>query len=179
MNYYIADTHFGHENVIRFDNRPFMNVGEMDKEMIKYWNACVSEKDDIYVIGDFAYRNKHDFIWYLKQLKGHKHLIVGNHDGKLLEDKAAIAYFETVSHYLEIVDDNRRIILSHYPLAEWNGYHRESFHIYGHIHNKTDGAFQYMKKMERAINAAVCINNYVPCTLSELIANNQIFKMLS
>ena len=178
MNYYISDIHFGHENVIQFDNRPFNNVEEMDRELIKYWNERVSEQDDVYIIGDFAYRNKKPFEWYLKQLKGRKHLIIGNHDGKLVSSKEALVYFETVSHYLEISDNIKRIILSHYPLAEWNGFYRESYHIYGHIHNQKEGAYNYMKKMERAMNAAVCINNYVPCTLNELLQNNQVFKRM-
>ena len=39
--FFTADTHFGHENVIRFDNRPFASVEEMDAEMIRQWNNKV------------------------------------------------------------------------------------------------------------------------------------------
>lgn len=51
-------------------------------------------------------------------------------------------------------------ILCHFPIAEWSGMTHGSWHIYGHIHNNTGGAFQYMKKFDRAVNAAACINNY-------------------
>lgn len=32
MNYYISDLHIGHENILRFDNRPFADVNEMNKQ---------------------------------------------------------------------------------------------------------------------------------------------------
>ena len=54
--FYIADTHFGHENSIRFCNRPFADVNEMNLTLIKNWNAKVTPDDDVYVLGDFAYR---------------------------------------------------------------------------------------------------------------------------
>ena len=34
MNRYISDLHFGHNNVIRFDRRPFENADDMDTKMI-------------------------------------------------------------------------------------------------------------------------------------------------
>ena len=40
--YFTSDNHFGHEGVIRFDNRPFASVEEMDAEMIRRWNAKVT-----------------------------------------------------------------------------------------------------------------------------------------
>ena len=39
--FFIADLHFGHKDVIAFDNRPFRNVEEMEEEMIRHWNAKV------------------------------------------------------------------------------------------------------------------------------------------
>ena len=85
-----------HENVIRFDHRPFDSVEEMDKALIALWNRKVNSEDLVYVVGDFAYRNEKPFDWYLRQLKGKKYLIVGNHDGKLWKDSIAMSYFEGV-----------------------------------------------------------------------------------
>ena len=68
MNLYISDTHFGHKNVIKYDNRPFADVDEMDHCLIKLWNARVQSDDDVYIIGDFGCRNEKPAEWYLKQL---------------------------------------------------------------------------------------------------------------
>ena len=176
MNLYISDLHFGHRSVIDFEPRPFLDVEEMDNALIYLWNSRVTKNDQVYILGDFAFRNEKPFSWYLKRLAGQKHLIVGNHDKKLLKDAEAMSYFVSVDHYREITDDKKRIILSHYPIAEWNNFHREAVHIYGHIHNRTDGAFQYMKQLDRALNAGAVINNYTPSSLNELIRNNQIFR---
>ena len=47
MNFYIADTHFGHKNIIRLDNRPFLDMIEMEGEMVRRWNNVVGKKDDV------------------------------------------------------------------------------------------------------------------------------------
>lgn len=176
MKYYISDLHFGHEAVIGFDGRPFANVEIMDRLMIQAWNDRIDKNSQVYILGDFAFHNEKPYSWYLKQLKGQKHLIVGNHCRKMLKDDEAMSYFVSVDRYLEITDDQKRIILSHFPIAEWNGFHRNSWHIFGHIHGRTDTTYHYMKQFDRALNAAACINNYVPVTFNELIENNRIFK---
>ena len=56
MTYYIADTHFGHENIIEMCNRPFSNIDEMNSVMINRWNKKVKGNDTIYVIGDMFFR---------------------------------------------------------------------------------------------------------------------------
>lgn len=58
--YFTSDLHFGHENVIRFDDRPFASVEEMDAELIRRWNAKVDRGDLVYVLGDMIWKTKND-----------------------------------------------------------------------------------------------------------------------
>ena len=52
------------------------DVEEMDQYIIVRWNERVSEDDTVYILGDICHRNSRDSSWYLKQLKGHKILIL-------------------------------------------------------------------------------------------------------
>ena len=79
----IADTHFGHANIIRYCNRPFADVEEMDRTLRDCWNTAVGPGDDVIVLGDFACRLAPDRLRRLfDSLSGRKHLIVGNHDDR-------------------------------------------------------------------------------------------------
>jgi calcineurin-like phosphoesterase family protein len=176
MNLYISDTHFGHKNVISLDGRPFASVQEMDCAIIERWNEKVQDMDDVYILGDFCYMSKKSEQWYLRQLKGKKHLIIGNHDRGLLRNKEAMTFFESVEKMQYVIDGDNRIILCHYPICEWNGFHNGVWHIYGHIHCKRDDTYLFMSKRERALNAGCMINNYVPVTLNELMENNKVFN---
>lgn len=176
MKYYISDTHFGHASVLKFDGRPFETIEEHDRTLIEYWNARVTNKDDIYILGDFAYRNEKPEEWYLERLKGRKHLIIGNHDKRLLENATAMKYFETVEKLLHVSDGGHEISLCHYPLAEWFGYYKGHHHIYGHIHGRGNETAAFMKTRERALNAGCMINGYMPVTLEELRVNNQRWR---
>lgn len=98
MNYYISDLHLGHANVIRFDNRPFENIDEMETEIIRRWNERVTPQDTVYIIGDFSWRTSNSWIPVLKQLKGRKVLIRGNHDPKRIDGKLA-KMFDDVKDY--------------------------------------------------------------------------------
>lgn len=168
MNYYIADTHFGHSGALNFDNRPFASVEESDRTLMEYWNARVTNHDHIYILGDFAYRNEKPEEWYLSRLKGKKHLIIGNHDKKLLANETAMKFFESVDKMLHVTDEGNQICLCHYPIAEWFGYHKGHYHIYGHIHNNDDAVAQFMRSRERAFNAGCMLHNYMPVTFVEL-----------
>lgn len=176
MNLYISDLHFGHENVIKFDHRPFGDVDAMDRCMIEFWNSRVSKEDDVYIVGDFCYRTSKEPEWYLKQLKGNKHLVVGNHDSALIKSDKAMSYFESVDKMMHVSDSGKQLCLCHFPIAEWNKYRQGSYLIYGHIHANKGETYDFMKTRKRALNAAACINNYTPVSLNELIQNNRIFK---
>lgn len=74
-----SDLHFGHANVIKYCNRPFLDVNEMNEILIKNWNEVVSLEDTIYVLGDFAMAARY-VEQVLPRLNGKKILILGNHD---------------------------------------------------------------------------------------------------
>lgn len=171
MNYYIADPHFGHANVIRFSERPFADVDEMNRCLIENWNARVGDDDDVFIVGDFAYRNAESPKKLLETLRGRKHLVIGNHDKKWMKAIEPSDYFVEVDHALFTVDDKRRRIwMCHYPCMTWPKY---TYHVYGHIHNnKPEEFWPLLRTYDMALNAGVEINGYMPVTLEELIVNN-------
>lgn len=175
---YISDLHFGHENVIPFDNRPWATAEEMDRAMIEIWNETVLPEDDIWILGDFCFRSSHPAEWYLKQLKGKKHLIAGNHDRALLRDNKALAYFESIDKSTEIQDGGKRLILCHYPILEWNGYFRGSYHLFGHIHNRRGKTYEAVCQEARMLNCAAALTGYRPVTFEELKTVNQHYKKM-
>lgn len=166
---YTSDLHFGHKNVIHFDHRPFLDVDEMDRFLIQMWNHRVSKADHVYIVGDLCYRNTQPEEWYLRQLQGHKHLIVGNHDNNLLNNEAALSYLESVDQMLYFNDNGRYVHICHYPMADWNHMHSGSYHVFGHIHSIKSDVSEYMAKQERALNAGCMINGYAPASLNEMI----------
>ena len=69
MIYYIADMHFGHTNVLRFDNRPFSDTAQMDDTLIQNWNERVATDDTVYVLGDAFWKNEENSIRIIQQLR--------------------------------------------------------------------------------------------------------------
>lgn len=173
MNYYIADMHLGHGNIIPFDGRPFRSVNEMDRVLIDNWNRKVDEDDDVYILGDFSYRSETEPDWYLEQLKGKKHLIQGNHDGQLVNSASARQYLVSVDKMLHIKDGREHIVLCHFPIAEWNGFLHGSWHIFGHIHGNVSKTSKFMKERRKALNAGCMLNGYEPVTFDELVRINR------
>lgn len=167
--FYIADTHFGHDNIRKLSNRPFATVEEMDRTIINNWNNKVKNGDDVYILGDFTYKGE-SYKRYLKQLNGHKHLIIGNHDTKTVKESRGTFDFIEVEHLLEVNDDGTQIVLCHYPLVEWNGYYRNVLHFYGHVHNNYHNeTARYARDMKNAYNVGVDVIGFTPRTLDEII----------
>ncbi len=176
MIYYTADLHLGHANAIRFDKRPFSAWQEMDDALIENWNSRVKDTDLVYIGGDLIYKSEKPAEWYLEQLKGRKFLLVGNHDQAILGSEKARSYFEAIDKMRHIIDGKNQICMCHFPLAEWNGYYRGHYHIYGHIHGDRGRTYEIMSREPRALNAGCMINGYRPVTFEELVENNRVFQ---
>lgn len=126
----ISDTHFGHENIIKYCNRPFRSVEEMDAAMIKNWNETVSNNDTALHLGDVGLGKREKIADIISKLNGKKILIMGNHDN-WSEEFYRKAGFHTVSRFPIVYDDY--FLLSHAPLmlSETTPY----YNYYGHVHN--------------------------------------------
>jgi calcineurin-like phosphoesterase family protein len=74
-----SDSHFGHFNVIKYCNRPFTTVEEMNEALIANWNAVVGQEDIVFHLGDFSFHERY-VEEFLSRLNGYKFLILGNHD---------------------------------------------------------------------------------------------------
>ena len=175
--FFTSDLHFGHKNVIKFDNRPFLNVDDMDEVLISNWNRKVQKDDMVYVLGDISWYNDQKTCEIFERLNGRKILIRGNHDrvhGKIKN------YFEDVTDYKEItLPGNRHIVLCHYPIIFFNRHHYGSYMFYGHVHNSQEWQMtdKYRRELEglgidcNMYNVGVMVNNYEPVTFDEVIKN--------
>lgn len=78
--FFISDTHFCSENIIKYCNRPFANAHEMNEKLIEYWNQVVRAEDTVYHLGDFVMHESENIPPILERLNGHIILVRGNHD---------------------------------------------------------------------------------------------------
>lgn len=139
--YLTSDTHFGHANVIKYCNRPFSSVEEMDETLIDNWNKTVKPNDAVWHLGDFAfYRDPEKIINILRRLNGNKFLIFGNHD-KIMRDGQINKHFSGSYSYHELnVPDpdcgkhGQKIVLCHTAFRVWNKQHYGAWNCFGHSH---------------------------------------------
>ena len=137
MIFLTGDLHLGHKNIISYTHRPFSTVKEMDTTIISNWNAIVKEEDVVIVLGDFCFG---DPVPYLKQLKGLKIFIRGNHDRHL----------ECV-HWLILED----ILLVHRPCRP---FWFDGWVVHAHVHNHRP----FIDEHRKLINCAVEQTGYRP-----------------
>lgn len=189
MNYYIADTHFGHSNILHFDQRPFADVYQMEEAMVMLWNATVRKNDTVYILGDFCWGKVDEWLQIARRLKGNKVLIEGNHD--LSSYPAELKnQFADITPYKEIVDNgkdnsSRKVLLSHYPMPFYKHSNNQKYYMLcGHVHNtaenehlekiikelrkETGGFFQPCAQIYN-VGCMMPWMQYTPRTLDEII----------
>ena len=131
--FYIADWHYGHKNIISFDNRPFATVDEMNAALVERWNKAVKKGDIVYVIGDMFWCSLQEALPVLNSLNGQKFLIKGNHDR--CNDGRFVKSFSKVTEYLEVEDNGMKVVLCHYPIPCFKNHFYGWYHLYGHVHS--------------------------------------------
>lgn len=164
MIFFTSDTHFHHTNVLKYSNRPFGNVEEMNEEMIRRWNVIVGPKDEVYHLGDFGFSNKKMCQSVLARLNGIKYLVRGNHDHKDIRKLTEWAWVKDY-HELKIStpEEIQIIVLCHYPIESWNGRHHGSWHLHGHCHGSLESPVWHKR-----LDVGVDCHSYAPLSFQKI-----------
>lgn len=174
--FYIADWHYGHANCIAFDNRPFKDVEEMNKELIRRWNKTVDKGDVVYILGDMFWCKMDEAISILDSLNGQKILVKGNHDR--CNDGRFVKKFAKITDYLEVDDEGRKVVLCHYPIPCFKNHFYNWYHLYGHVHSSFEAnMMENIKYQMKALydkpcemyNVGAMHIGYTPRTLDEIL----------
>lgn len=162
--YFTSDLHFGHKNIIKYCDRPFASVPEMDQALIENWNDVVTPGDRIFIVGDFSFHKEDETRRVLRQLRGEKHLVWGNHDKGLRRSKDLLGYFASTQDMAEVKVDGQSIVLCHYALRVWNKSHWGAWHLYGHSHGTLPDDPNSL-----SIDVGVDSHDYRPWAMNELV----------
>ena len=128
--YFIADTHFGHKNIIAYENRPFASVEDMDKALIENWNKAVQPEDTVFMLGDFSFYGKEQTAAICKSLNGIKYLVQGNHDRNTPAWYRDCGFTEVFPYPIVFQEF---WMLSHEPM--YLNQNMPYGNIYGHVHS--------------------------------------------
>lgn len=185
--WFISDTHFGHANIIRYCNRPFLKEGDltskgfwtseqislerckwMDEIIIKNWNERVKKGDVVFFLGDFCFRKSAEapegnvFEYYRNQLNGDIIFIKGNHEKS---NKV-----KTIIEHIKIKHGGKAIFLTHNPQFANLNY---SLNFCGHVHDKWK-----IKKIKRTIIVNLSVENwdYYPRNINEIFSEIEKWK---
>lgn len=151
--------------------RPFETVEEMNAALIAKWNGRVSQKDEVYILGDITLNDTAGYAMnLLRQLNGRKYLVRGNHDKFVDKIAFDLRLFEWVKDYHSFYDQKRKFVLFHYPIAEWDGFYRGAIHLHGHQHNKPEYNIANAKKGLLFYDVGVDANDMAPVSIEEILS---------
>ena len=180
MIWFTSDTHFGHENIIKYCDRPFASVEEMDEALIARWNEVVCPSDTVWHLGDFTLGDVWRARSYFKRLNGIIRVLryQWHHDGRWVPKAGDIVSQcgsaqgvaisirppMVVLEFSEYGDGNhaQALVLCHYPLAVWDRKHYGAWHLYGHSHGQhQNGGLSF--------DVGVDANSYRPVSLGGVV----------
>ena len=184
--FFTSDTHFQHENILKYCNRPFANIKEHDEELIRRWNEKIPEDGIVFHLGDVCFGHNKRNSEILKQLHGTIHLVIGNHDWKNVVEQQSWR-FESMNQQLKIKIGNKDIILNHYPLltfaGAWKGL-QATWQLFGHVHSSPYTAqgldHQRLNMLfTTQYDVGVDNNNFTPVSFTEVsqIIENQMMSL--
>lgn len=112
MIFFTADFHLSHKNILKYCNRPFKNVEDMNRTILQNVEESVKPKDTLYFLGDLTFKEKVAREFFIKFSEIEIHFVIGNHDSKGVI-KIAREYCTSVEHLKNIKIAGQHITLCH------------------------------------------------------------------
>lgn len=170
----ISDTHFNHDNIIKYTNRPFTDAAEMNAILVEKWNRVVKPGDVVYHLGDFSLNsnsnpNMPSKSQLVAALNGKIILVRGNHDNQPLT-----TYFEAgftgVTDKVELRFNGKISRLQHHPLLKGDVWPDKVDYIFhGHVHQTASEKVPNIQLPKRQLNVSVERIHYTPILLEEAL----------
>lgn len=163
MDYFISDLHIDDSNIIMYEHRPFATLEDMKAIIVKNWNATVTDRDNVYLLGDIGKSTD-----ILNELQGNITVVMGNHDKDIYTDLVKLQQNGNISLYDKPIMINGCLWLSHEPI----GYMPPEcpyLNIHGHLHRFNYGLIgRKWKDGNRYFNVSVEQINYTPISLEDI-----------
>ena len=171
MVYFTADIHLGHKNILKHQpNRCFASLDEMDAALIDAINATVKRNDELWVLGDFAWKAGM-YGQYRQRINARQiHVVTGNHDAPSLAQ-----YVSSMNPMVYQKFNGQKFHLSHYPHVSWRGRTHGSIHLYGHTHGSLEDRLNVLWPDRKAMDVGVdhakrILDEFRPFSLEEVLA---------
>lgn len=180
--WFTSDTHFYHENILRYCSRPFKDISDMNEALIRRWNETVPPEGFVFHLGDFAFGGSKEWNEVISRLNGRIYLILGNHDMKQIK-QGVMGRFEHVTQQMTIRVGGQTVVLNHNPFLAYGGAYRNVWQLFGHVHSgplskqgKDIGRLAYL--FPRQYDVGVDNNGFRPVSFAEVKAkiDEQISK---
>jgi calcineurin-like phosphoesterase family protein len=164
-----SDTHYAHANIIKYSNRPFVTVEQMNNTLVRNINASLPNGGVLYHLGDWAFGGMNMAVEFADRINRNIDVILikGNHDEKKGCQNRRDFYdlFYEVHNLLEVKLDGQRITLCHYAMKVWNKSHYGAWHLYGHSHGSLPDDPNSL-----SFDIGVDCHNFKPLTFPEIAA---------
>jgi calcineurin-like phosphoesterase family protein len=174
--FFTSDQHFGHKGVLYFCERPHADVMEMNHDLTRRWNEKVPKDGIVFVLGDFCWGGRGEWIHHINALNGHIYLVVGNHDKSIPgeRDGKFTVMGDLAAIKVPINEKDRQyIMMCHYPMMSWYRSHLGAWHLYGHMHGRFNKAeFAVVEKIRpTALEVGIDTpGDYTPYSYAEVAA---------
>ncbi|HLD91381.1 MAG TPA: hypothetical protein VI911_10250 [Patescibacteria group bacterium] len=165
MYFFTSDEHYSHSNIIKYCNRPFNSIDEMNRAMTARHNEVVTDDDIVVHCGDFTMNREQHAKIIIRKLNGRHIFITGSHDKWIKNFNLDTAIGEKVllvGSMWERKFDNVYLVACHYAMRKWPRSHYESIQVYGHSHGN-------LPPEGRQLDVGVDVHNFYPISLDQVI----------